>query len=39
LLILHATEKKRYVIEELAKLGEIQADGSLHIELSGKMRR
>ena len=39
LLILHTTEKKRYVIEELAKLGEIQADGSLHIELSGKMRR
>ena len=39
LLILHTTEKKRYVIEELAKLGEIKADGSLHIELSGKMRR
>jgi hypothetical protein len=39
LLILHTTDKKRYVIEELADLGEIKADGSLHIELSGKMRR
>jgi hypothetical protein len=39
LVILHTTEKKRYVIEELANLGEIQADGSLRIERSGKMRR
>lgn len=39
LLILHTTDKKRYVIEELANLGEIQTDGSLRIELSGKMRR
>ena len=39
LLIVHTTEKKRYVIEKLADLGEIHADGSLHIELSGKMRR
>jgi hypothetical protein len=39
LLILHTTEKKRYVIEELADLGEIQADGSLHITRSGSMRR
>ncbi len=39
LVILHTTEKKRYVIEELAHLGEIQADGSLRIERSGKMRR
>lgn len=39
LLILHATEKKRYVIEKLAKLGKIHPDGSLHIVLSGNMRR
>ena len=39
LLILHTTEKKHYVIEQLAHLGEIQADGSLHIVWSGKMRR
>jgi len=39
LLIVHTTEKKRYVIEKLADLGEIQADGSLRIDLSGKMRR
>ncbi len=39
LLIVHTTEKKRYVIEQLADLGEIQADGSLHIALSGRMRR
>lgn len=38
-LKLNTTEKKRYVIEQLAHLGKIQADGSLHIELSGKMRR
>ena len=39
LLILHTTEKKRYVIEELAHLGEIQADGSLQITRSGSIRR
>ena len=39
LLILHTTEKKRYVIEQLAHLGTIQADGSLHIALAGIMRR
>jgi hypothetical protein len=39
LLILHTTEKKRYVIEELADLGEIHADGSLHIVRSGIMQR
>jgi hypothetical protein len=39
LVILHTTEKKRYVIELLAHLGEIQADGSLRITRSGKMRR
>ncbi len=39
LLILHTTEKKRYVIEQLAHLGKIHPDGSLHIALSGSMRR
>ena len=39
LLILHTTEKKRYVIEQLADLGEIHADGSLHIVRSGIMQR
>ncbi len=39
LLILHTTEKKRYVIEKLAKLGKIHPDGSLHIVRSGNMRR
>jgi len=39
LLKLNTSEKKRYVIEKLAHLGKIQADGSLHIELSGNMRR
>lgn len=39
LLVLHTTEKKRYVIERLAHLGEIHPDGSLHIALSGNMRR
>lgn len=39
LLILHTTEKKHYVIEQLAHLGTIQADGSLHIALAGIMRR
>jgi len=39
LLILHATEKKRYVIEQLASLGKVQPDGSLRIEVYGHMRR
>lgn len=39
LLILHTTEKKRYVIEQLAHLGEIHPDGSLHIARAGSMRR
>ena len=39
LLIVHTTEKKDYVIEQLAHLGNIQADGSLHIVRAGKMRR
>ncbi len=39
LLILHTTDKKRYVIEELADLGEIHTDGSLHITRSGLLRR
>jgi hypothetical protein len=39
LLILNTTEKKRHVIEKLADLGKIQPDGSLHIALSGRMRR
>ena len=39
LLILHTTQKKHYVIEQLAHLGKIQADGSLHIAMSGIMRR
>ncbi len=39
LLILHTTEKKRYVIEQLAKYGQVQPDGSLHISVSGHMRR
>ena len=39
LLILHTTEKKRYVIEHLAKYGQVQPDGSLHISVSGHMRR
>ena len=39
LLILHTTEKKHYVIEQLAHLGRIQADGSLHIAQSGILRR
>jgi hypothetical protein len=38
-MIVHTTEKKHYVIEQLADLGEVQADGSLRIELSGKMWR
>ena len=39
LLILHTTEKKRYVIEQLAKYGVVQPDGSLHIAVSGHMQR
>ncbi len=39
LLILHATKKKRYVLEKLARLGQIQPDGSLHITLSGTMQQ
>ncbi len=39
LLILHTTEKKHYVIEQLAHLGRIQTDGSLHIVLAGMMPR
>jgi hypothetical protein len=39
LVILHTTEKKRYVIEQLSDLGEIHADGSLHITRSGKVRK
>ena len=39
LLILHTTEKKHYVIEQLAHLGRIRADGSLHIALAGIMPR
>jgi hypothetical protein len=39
LLILHTTEKKRYVIEQLAGFGNIHPDGSLHIEVSGHMPR
>ena len=39
LLILHTTDKKRYVIEKLAHLGEVHPDGSLHITLAGSMRR
>ena len=39
LLILHTTEKKHYVIEQLAHLGRIQADGSLRIVQSGILRR
>ena len=39
LLIVHATDKKRYVIEQLANLGEIHADGSLYITRSGRILR
>ena len=39
LLILHTTEKKHYVIEQLAHLGRIQVDGSLRIVQSGILRR
>ena len=39
LIILHTTEKKRFVIEKLAHLGEIHPDGSLHIALFGSMQR
>lgn len=39
LLILHTTEKKRYVIEQLAHLGKIHPDGSLHITRSGIRQR
>jgi hypothetical protein len=39
LIILHATEKKRYVIEKLAHLGNVRADGSLEIRLSGILPR
>jgi general secretion pathway protein N len=39
LLIVHATDKKRYVIEQLASLGEIHADGSLYITRSGRIQR
>jgi len=38
-LILHTTEKKRYVIEKLAKHGKIHPDGSLHITVAGNMPR
>lgn len=39
LLIVHTTDKKRYVIEQLASLGEIHADGSLYITRSGRIQR
>jgi len=39
MVVLHTTEKKRYVIEKLAHLGKVRADGSLEIRLSGIMPR
>lgn len=39
LIIMHTTEQKRHVIEQLAKLGKIQPDGSLHIVLTGGLRQ
>jgi hypothetical protein len=38
-LLLAATEDKQYVIEELSHLGTVLPDGSLELELSGKMPR
>ena len=39
LLIVHTSDKKRYVIEQLASLGEIHANGSLYITRSGRIQR
>jgi len=39
MIILHTSEKKRHIIEELAHLGKVGADGSLEISLSGILPR
>ena len=39
LLIVHTSDKKRYVIEQLASLGEIHTDGSLYITRAGRIQR